>query len=107
MKKCFLALIALMLTACQTTEQRTLSYENMYSDYSCKQLKAEMSRISSKIDQVSANRAGNDVLNAAVAAFAISQGYKIRGNDKSDELDNLNAQFDTLDRLYIKGDCVK
>lgn len=107
MKRLQILLTVMLLTACQTTEQQAVSYENMYRDYSCSQLKAEMGRISSKMDQKMAKAPANEILDAAVAAFAISRGYSVGGSDDDQELKSLRVQFDTLDRLYIKKDCVK
>lgn len=106
MKKLTALITIIFLTGCQSPQSQALSYENMYSDYNCAQTKAEMARVSSKIDQKMMKAPANEVLDTALAAFAISQGYSV-GDDTDQELQNLRVQFDTLDRLYIKKGCVK
>ena len=81
--------------------------ETQYRGYSCKQIHAEMNRVSRHMEAESQGNGANQILGAAVTAFAISRGYAVGGDDGSGdvELRRLRNQYDVLEQLAIKKDC--
>jgi tellurite resistance protein len=109
MKIRFLAPImaTLLLSACATEPDYTPAYfsENEYKNYNCNQLSAEMKRVSNIMEQKQQERQANNLLNTAVAVYAISQGYGVNQNNK--EIDILQARYNAVDRLLIEKDCIQ
>lgn len=104
MKKTFsITVCALLLSACASNDPASVSM-TQYSDYNCKQIAAEMKRVSNKIEQASANEQTATLVNTAVAAFAVSQGQGFY-MDENVELKRLHNQYDVLEQTSIKKSC--
>lgn len=102
------SLILLSLSGCATAPEADPSYVSPthYQDYNCKQLKAELYRVSGKLEQASQANATGQVLGTALAAFAISQGYAIYDDGNGDvEYRRLSNQYDVLEQTAIQKDC--
>jgi hypothetical protein len=105
---------SIVLSACVETQQQAAGpdpayvSETQYLGYSCKQIHAEMNRVSRHMDAQNQAGGSNQILGAAVAAFAISRGYAVGGGDDSDDVEirRLRNQYDVLEQLAIKKDCV-
>lgn len=101
----------LALSACAETSKNPESdpayvSEVQYGGYTCRQIHAEMNRVSRHLEAATQANGANQILGAAVAAFAISRGYGISGDDSGDvELRRFRNQYDVLERLSIKKDC--
>jgi len=76
-----------------------------YSNYNCNQISAEMQRVSAKIEQTSQANATGKVLDTALAAFAISQGYGV--SDGKDDVQHRRFvnQYDVLEQTAIQKEC--
>lgn len=77
---------------------------NHYTHFNCGQLNAEKVRISSKLEQANQDNATGQVLNTALAAFAISQGHGYRQKDNTAYRRLLN-QYDVLEQTAIAKEC--
>jgi hypothetical protein len=75
-----------------------------YKDYDCKQIGAEMRRVSKKIDVATQTDGTTQVLNAAVTAFAISRGMGVSGDDGV-QMRRLKNQYDVLEETAIQKKC--
>jgi hypothetical protein len=122
MKPAYLTIIAasMALSACASSDPTNdPSYVSLveYQNYSCKQITAEMNRISKRTDdamevrvQANKNDQTNAVLGAAVTALAITQGYSLySGSDRDDnaiQINRLKSQYDALERLAIQKNCI-
>jgi hypothetical protein len=102
----------LILSACETPQASgpasdpAYVSEAQYSGYTCRQIHAEMNRVSRHLEAANQANGANQILGAAVAAFAISRGYGISGDDSGDvELRRFRNQYDVLEQLSIKKDC--
>lgn len=122
MKPAYLTILAasIALSACASTDPANdPSYVSMaeYQHYNCKQIGAEMNRISKRTDDAIEARMKakegeqtNAVLGAAVTALAITQGYSFyndRGqDDNAIQINRLKSQYDALEKLSIQKNCV-
>ena len=63
-----------------------------------------MRRVSGKIEQAAQNNQAGQVLDAAVAVFAMSQGY---GVSRGDDVDyrRLQNQYEVLEQTAIRKEC--
>lgn len=97
---------ALLLMACNTAPQTDPAYvsPNHYSDYNCNQISAEMRRVSSKMQQIERENQSGQVLDAALAAYAMSQGYGYSGGDDTEHRRLVN-QYDILEQTAIRKEC--
>lgn len=115
MKKITACVFALLLGACAgTTPQSDPAYvpANMYDSYNCNQIRMEGQRLARKVSEVSEEGSSNQVLGAAAAMFALSQGYSVDGNNtkKTSEktetdLRRLKNQEDVLEQTFIAKNC--
>ena len=99
--------LILALTACGTTtaaNDPAYIAPTQYDDYSCKQIRAEMRLVSSKIDQMNTTDGTTQVLNTALSAFAISQGYGVNQVDDTASR-RLQNEYDVLQETSIKKNC--
>ena len=96
MKKLILIIPALIFTGCSSNgyvkQQSELYQVSMaqYQDYSCNQVRAEMRRLASLIDQQTIamqkpKEENNQYLETAIAAFAIAKGRNMSSNDGNSE----------------------
>lgn len=97
---------AVMLTACTSSPESDPTYVSptQYQNYNCGQISAEMNRISAKIEQASQADNENQVLGAAVTAFAIYRGYSFNNNENI-ALKRLHNQYDILEQTSIQKEC--
>lgn len=97
---------ALFVAGCTTAPEADPAYVSVtqYQDYNCKQLRAEMQRVSKKIEVSMQTEATTQVLNAAVTAFAISRGYGVSARDNV-EMRRLKNQYDVLEQTSIQKQC--
>ena len=96
------------LSGCTTAPESDPAYVSsmQYQGYNCKQISAEMDRVSKKIDQETQNDSTNQILGAAVTALAISKGYSMYGDDRSNvELKRLKNQYSVLEQTSIQKEC--
>lgn len=107
MKKTALLFTLLTVGACASSDPSYVSPEE-YAEYNCKQIRAEMNRVSTKIEQAQKQHkeTGTEelVLNTALAAFAVSRGYNVGGSDNSG-YERLVNQYDVLEKLSIQKEC--
>lgn len=98
--------LAIGLTACATSPQSDPAYVSptQYQGYNCKQISAEMQRVSTKQEQANQGAQANAVLNTALTAFAISQGYGVSQDDNS-SVRRLNNQYEVLEQTAIQKEC--
>lgn len=101
--------LALGLTGCygyQSSPESNPSYVSpaQYSDYNCKQLKAEMRRVSSNIEQQKISDTTGKILDTAITAFAISQGYGFT-DDENVEYKRSQNQYRVLEQEIIRKEC--
>ena len=97
------------LGGCSTSPEPDLAYisPNHYSEYNCKQISAEKQRLSTKMEQMTTrkNDIANKVLDTALAAFAISQGYGVSSGDDDATYRRLYNQYEVLERTAIQKEC--
>jgi hypothetical protein len=100
------AFLTILLSACATGPESDPAYVSptQYQDYNCKQIRAEMKRISGKLEQASQSDGTNQVLSAAVTAFAISRGYGF-SDDGNAPIKRLHNQYDVLEQTAIQKSC--
>lgn len=97
-----------VLAGCATAPQDDPAYVSptMYQDYSCKQISAEMRRITGKLNQGKQTDATGQVLSAAVMAFGMSQGYSMYSSGDDDTVTRrLANQYDVLEQTAIRKNC--
>jgi hypothetical protein len=80
-----------------------------YQDYSCRQIRAEMVRISQKVNEVSGvqdKQASNDSVAMGVGLILFWPAlFFLIGDDQKAELSNLKGQYDALQQAAIQKDC--
>ena len=105
-KSSFILVACFGLAACATSPESNPAYVSptQYSDYNCKQLKLEMRRVSSGIEQKKTSTTANKVLDTAITAFAISQGYGFT-NDDDVEYERMQNQYRVLEQEIIRKEC--
>ena len=116
MKKTIATLTAVtfttMMTACATPPDKvSASYVSpiQYSDYSCTQIKREMTRVQRQVNTVTGQQqkaATNDAVATGVALVLFWPAiFFIAGGDKADELAALKGEYEALQQAAIKEDC--
>ena len=101
-------LLILGITGCATSPENDPAYisPTHYSNYNCKQISAEMQRVSGKMEQAKQANTTDQVLGTALAAYAVSQGYGFTTDDSADvEYRRLVNQYDVLEQTAIKKEC--
>lgn len=104
------AFILIPLTACTTTPESDPAYisPSHYDNYNCSQISAEMQRITGKLDQAEQAKTTGQILNTALSAYAISQGFGVSGgNSDNDAHRRLVNQYDVLEQTAIRKECAK
>lgn len=98
--------VSVGLAGCATAPESDPAYVSplQYQDYNCKQIKAEMRRVSGKIEQAAKTDQTGQVLDAALTVFAISQGYGVYSEDNP-EYRRLQNQYDVLEQTAIQKEC--
>lgn len=79
-KSVLIVLLSLGLVACASndpTKDPAYVSPTQYQAYNCKQLNAEMKRVSVRREQVLADAKDGEFLDTAVKVFAMSQGYSV------------------------------
>lgn len=110
--------IPLLLTSCLFLSACASKSENIkatyvsplqYSDYSCKQIKAEISRVGRKMNEVAGVQddiAGDDAVAMGVGLVLLWPAlFFIEGNDQHVELARLKGEFDALEQVAIQKNC--
>lgn len=103
-------IFSISLSGCATAPESDPAYVSpaQYQSYNCNQISAEMQRVSGKIEQASKVNATGQVLETALSAFAISQGYGIYDDGSSDvEYRRLSNQYDVLEQTAIQKECTR
>lgn len=105
-----ICMMTIILSACVTKPENDPAYVSPteYQSFSCKQISAEMRRVSTKIEQMTRTDETNQALGAAVVLFAVAKGYSIYGNQddrKNVDLKRLRNQYDVLDQTSIRKNC--
>lgn len=96
-----------LLVGCATSPQDDPAYVSpmQYDNYDCSQLKAEMRRVSTRLEQITRSEAANQALDAAVTVFAIASGYGVDTSDKDIESRRLRNQYHLLEQIMIERKC--
>jgi len=98
----------LALASCASNPESDPAYVSptQYDTYSCAQMRAEMQRVSNEIDSESKSKeaSGNQFLQTALNAYAISQGYSFN-DEESVELRRAKNKYRILDEMMIKKNC--
>src|SRR6056297_793315 len=70
----YFLVLTLFVSACTTSPETDPAYvsPSHYANYNCKQISAEMQRLSSKLEQAEQENTTGQVLETALAAYAIS-----------------------------------
>jgi hypothetical protein len=80
-----------------------------YHDYSCRQIRAEMVRLSRKVSEISGaqdRQAGNDSAAMGVGLILFWPAlFFLAGNDHHTELAQLKGQYDALQEAAIQKNC--
>ena len=80
-----------------------------YQDYSCKQIRQEMMRVSRKVNEVSGvqdKQASNDSAAMGVGLVIFWPAlFFLAGHDQHTELAELKGQYDALEEEAIQKDC--
>ncbi len=104
----FVASIITVLSACaeQQSQQMQVSAQE-FRKYNCKQITKDMQHTSARYNQlVSGNKDdGSEVLQTALAAYAISQGFGISSGGEDPEAAYLKAKYDALQQVSIEKNC--
>lgn len=97
------------LVGCSTSPESNPDYisPTHYSNYNCKQIEAEKQRVSTKMEQMTTgkNKTADKVLDTALAAFAISQGYGFSNGDNDVAYRRLYNQYEVLEQTAIEKEC--
>lgn len=98
--------LPLIVGACASKPESDPAYVSptQYDTYSCDQMRAEMVRVSSQIDQETKSAESNKVADVALKAFALYQGYGY-SDEQSVELRRAKAKYQILDEMMIKKNC--
>ncbi len=112
MKKIILALMLTTLTACADhSDKIQASYVSplQYSDYSCSQIKSEISRVGRKMNDVAGvqdKTASNDSVAMGVGLILFWPAlFFIDNTDQHVELARLKGEFDALEQAAIQKNC--
>lgn len=102
----FSGILLLGIASCATSPESDPAYisPTHYSSYNCKQISAEMQRVSGKLEQAEQADAAGQVLGTALAAYAISQGYGYSGGDNAPYRRLVN-QYEVLEQTAIQKEC--
>jgi hypothetical protein len=96
--------VAALLTACADHADKV-----QYQDYSCKQIRQEMMRVSRKVNQVSGvqdKQASNDSAAMGVGLVLFWPAlFFLAGHDQHGELAELKGQYDALEEEAIQKNC--
>lgn len=93
------------LSACSSSVEPPAVSKAQYQGYNCKQIQAEMQRISSKLEQANKTDTTGKIMDTALGAFAISQGMGWSSDDNSEASARLQSQYDVLSPLAIQKEC--
>jgi hypothetical protein len=113
MKK-YLAILAVCLsvTACADHADRVqAAYVSpiQYQDFSCKQIRSELMRVSRKVNEISGaqdKQASNDAVAMGVGLVIFWPAlFFISGHDQHIELADLKGQYDALEEAAIQKNC--
>ena len=116
MSPCFRSLLALSVTlllanCAAEADHVKAAYVSplQYQDYSCKQIRAELMRVSRKVNEVSGvqdKTASNDSVAMGVGLILFWPSlFFISGSDSHVELAQLKGEFDALEQAAITKDC--
>ncbi|HAJ89639.1 MAG TPA: hypothetical protein DCM27_01295 [Rhodospirillaceae bacterium] len=112
MKKLLLLTICISLTACADHSDKIKpSYVSplQYSDYSCSQIKGELSRVGRKMNEVAGiqdKTASNDSVAMGVGLVLLWPAlFFIDNSDQHVELARLKGEFDALEQVAIQKNC--
>ncbi|ODS56448.1 MAG: hypothetical protein ABS36_08675 [Acidobacteria bacterium SCN 69-37] len=113
MRPALIALAALALTACAShTNEIPAAYVSplQYQDYSCKQIGAELRRVSARAQQVAhdvdKNASGDSTAMAVGLVLFWPALFFIDGDTpQAQEYARLKGEFDALEQVAIQKDC--
>ncbi|MDE1153176.1 MAG: hypothetical protein PW788_11630 [Micavibrio sp.] len=81
-----------------------------FDGYTCNQLHVQMNLTTEKINDLDGSQQGKAMLNAAVSAYAASQGYGFdhSGNNAQDdtELRRQKNKYDVLEETAVRKNCL-
>ena|SRR5438045_1773796 len=104
--------VAALLSACADHAdkiQGTYVSPVEYHDYSCKQIRQEMMRVSRKVNQVSGvqdRQASNDSVAMGVGLVIFWPAlFFLAGHDQHTELAELKGEYDALEEAAIQKNC--
>lgn len=103
---------AAMLAGCASTSDKiSATYVSplTYANYDCDQIRMELTRVSSKVQEVAGaqnKQAKNDQVAMGVGLVLFWPAlFFLAGSDKKDELANLKGQYDGLSAAAIEKKC--
>lgn len=109
LNKSFLIVVfSLGLAACASndpTKDPAYISPTQYQSYNCKQLNAEMKRVSIRREQIMVDGKDGEFFDTAVKVFAISQGYSVGETGRELETRRLRNQYDLLEQMLIEKEC--
>jgi len=101
-----------LLAGCTTAPDKiSASYVSplIYQDYSCKQVRSEMSRVSRKVHEVTGvqqKEADGDAVAMGVGLVLFWPAlFFLMGEDKKVELGQLKGEYEALEKIAIKKNC--
>lgn len=107
-----LIIMSFLLMGCATAPDKvkaTYVSPMEYSDYSCKQIRAEMSRVGRKVHEITGQQqdeADGDAVALGVGLVLFWPAlFFMMGDDQEEELASLKGQYDALEQAAIQKDC--
>lgn len=113
MKKAVLGVcMAALMTGCAPKSEKIKpQYVSplQYQDYSCKQIRMEMMRVSRRVNEISGvqdKQASNDsaALGVGLILFWPALFFMI-GDDQKEEISRLKGEYDALEQIAIQKEC--
>lgn len=98
--------LTLIVSGCASSPKSDPAYvsPNHYANYNCNQISAEMQRLSGRLEQAERANATGQVLDTALAAYAISRGHR-RSRSDDTQYRRLVNQYDVLEQTSIQKEC--
>lgn len=103
---------SILLAGCASkadTIQPTYVSPLQYGDYSCKQIRAELGRVSRKVNEISGvqdDTASNDAVAMGVGLVLFWPSlFFIAGSDQKVQLGQLKGEYEALEQVAVQKDC--
>jgi len=103
---------AMLLSACSTSADKvSATYVSplQYQDYTCKQIRMEMQRVSRRVNEVAGVQDGQASKDAAALGIGLVLFWPalffMIGKDKEEELGRLKGEYEALEQAAIQKEC--